>query len=240
MLSRPSIASGSFLREIVMVTWHATDRRPDGIDALTEEANVARDRLFFGLSRRHDWAKDLRWTLQKRVELGMGDARVMTRNNAMRPPLAPIEFLDYRSPTDTDILQEFFIPEDAFVPFLDEFRRILLEHDANVISFTVRHVRANGEAVLSYAPERDAFAVIHMSNIGLDDESQARYRRMTRELVDAAIRHGGTHYLTYQTWPTREQLRAAYPNADLFFTKKLGYDPEEMFVSRFYEVYAPR
>ncbi|MBW3553783.1 MAG: FAD-binding oxidoreductase [Gemmatimonadetes bacterium] len=238
MLARPSIASETFLREMVVATWHATDRTREGIRDLTEESNVLRDRFFFDLSRRHGWAKDLRWRLQKRVELGVGDARIMSRTNAMRPPLAPLAFLDYYSTDDTDIIQEYFIPERSFVPFMDEFRETLLAHDANVISLTVRHVRANDETVLAYAPREDAFAIIHMSNVGLSEEAQETTARMTRELVDAAIRHGGTYYLTYQLYPTPEQMRRAYPDADLFFARKLEYDPEEMFVSLFYETYA--
>ena len=65
--------------------------------ALTGERNVIRDKFFFGLSRRFDWAKSLRWKLQKKVELGPGDARIVSRNNSMRPPLAPLELLDYHS-----------------------------------------------------------------------------------------------------------------------------------------------
>lgn len=238
MLARPSIDSETFLREMVVAIWHVTGRTEEGLHALTEEENVLRDRFFFDLSRRFDWAKDLRWSLQKRVELGVGEARIMSRTNAMRPPLAPLEFLDYYSEQDTDIIQEYFIPIRNFVPFMDALRGTLLEYDTNVISFTVRYVKANDETVLAYAPDEDAFAIIHMSNVGLSEEAQDRTARMTRDLVDAAIRNDGAHYLTYQLYPTPEQMRAAYPAADLFFAKKLEYDPTGMFSSRFHERYA--
>src|SRR5439155_1432650 len=115
MLARPSIDPNpaSFLREVVVVTWRrAGPGGPGGRGSfdLTEEAHVWRDRLFFGLSRRFDWAKSLRWRLQKKVELGAGEARIVSRNNAMRPPLAPLEFLEYHSRRDTDIIQEYYVP----------------------------------------------------------------------------------------------------------------------------------
>jgi len=238
MLARPSIDPdpASFLREIVVVTWrHA--RPAEGRFALTEEAHVARDRFFFGLSRRFDWAKTLRWRLQKKIELGTGGVRLVSRNNSMRPPLAPLEFLDYHSRRDTDIIQEYFVPVAAFAAFMDRFREILTADKANVLSSTVRYVTPNPTPALAYAPERPALAVIQMSNVGLSAAEQARAEATTRRLVDAALAVGGTYYLTYQLYPTPEQFRRAYPGAARAFERKRHYDPDETFSSQFYERY---
>jgi FAD/FMN-containing dehydrogenase len=239
MLARPSIDPDPdrFLREVVAVTW---SRVRDGRTAtfeLSGEEHVLRDRFFFGLSRRFDWAKSLRWTLQKRVELGAGATRLVTRNNSMRPPLAPLEFLDYRSGKDTDIIQEYYVPIERFVPFMDRFRTILLDGRMNVLSSTVRYVKPSRTPVLAYAPDREVFAVIQMSNVGLSPAAQARAARVTHELVDAAIEHGGTYYLTYQLYPTPDQLHRAYPRARHAFELKRHYDPGELFSSQFYERY---
>lgn len=238
MLARPSIATDTFLREIVVAIWHETDKTKEDIFKLTEEQNVLRDKFFFGLSRKYDWAKNLRWSLQKKIELGVGESRIMSRTNAMRPPLAPLEFLDYYSTSNTDIIQEYFVPTKNFVQFMDEFRRILIENDMNVISFTIRYVKANDETYMSYAPNEDAFAIIHMSNVGLSDKAQKKAKKATQEMVDATIKNSGTYYLTYQLYPTKEQMREAYPNTELFFAKKVQYDPEELFMNKFYEAYA--
>ncbi|MFN2571327.1 MAG: FAD-binding oxidoreductase [Gemmatimonadales bacterium] len=239
MLARPSIDpdSASFLREMAVVTWRHAPRGTNGSFTLTEEAHVVRDRFFLGLSRRFDWAKRLRWRLQKKIELGAGERRVMSRNNAMRPPLAPLELLTYGSRRNTDIIQEYYIPVEHFVEFLDRFRAILREGRMNVISSTVRYVTPNATPMLAYAPARPAFAIIHMSNVGLDSTAQARARDVTRRIVDAAIELGGTYYLTYQLYPTPEQLRRAYPNAQRAFERKRFYDPAELFTSQFYEMY---
>ena len=77
-----------------------------------------------------------------------------------------------------------------------------------------------------------------MSNVGLSQKAQDRTEKITQEIVDAALKYSGTYYLTYQLYPTKEQIRKAYPNADLFFAKKLQYDPSEMFMNKFYEKYA--
>lgn len=238
MLVRPSIASDTFLHELVVATWNKIDKTSDDIYTLTEEKNVLRDKFFFGLSRKYDWAKNLRWSLQKKIETGVGETRIMSRTNAMRPPLAPLEFLDYYSSANTDIIQEYYIPTRNFVPFMDEFRDILLKNKMNVISFTIRYVKANNETYMAYAPNEDAFAIIQMSNVGLSEKAQDKTEKATQEIVDAALKNSGTYYLTYQLYPTKEQMRKAYPNTDLFFTKKLQYDPSEMFMNKFYEKYA--
>ena len=242
MLARPSIDPNpySFLKEMVVVTWRQAGpggRGGRGSFDLTEEAHVWRDRFFFGLSRRFDWAKSLRWRLQKKVELGAGEARIVSRNNAMRPPLAPLEFLEYHSRRDTDIIQEYYVPIENFVPFMDRFREILVGGKMNVLSSTVRYVTPNATPALAYAPRRAAFAIIQMSNVGLSPDAQARAEAVTRQLVDAALEQGGTYYLTYQLYPTADQLHRAYPNARHAFARKRFYDPDETFTNQFYERY---
>ncbi|MDP3910394.1 MAG: FAD-binding oxidoreductase [Gemmatimonadales bacterium] len=239
MLARPSIDpdSAEFLREIVVATWRRALPGRTGSYALTEEANVLRDRFFLGLSRRFDWAKSLRWSLQKKIELGAGQQRLVSRNNAMRPPLVPIELLTYTSRRNTDIIQEYYVPVEHFVAFMDRFRDILRSGRVNVMSSTVRYVSPNATPQLAYAPSRPAFAIIQMSNVGLSADAQAHARDVTRRLVDAALEYGGTYYLTYQLYPTAQQLHRAYPNARRAFERKRFYDPDELFTSQFYEAY---
>jgi decaprenylphospho-beta-D-ribofuranose 2-oxidase len=241
MLARPSIDPdpSSFLREIVVATWRHAPADATGDFTLTEEAHVRRDRFFFGLSRKFDWAKALRWSLQKKVELGAGRARLVSRNNSMRPPLAPLEFLEYHSSRDTDIIQEYYVPVENFVPFMDKFRDILVAGKLNVLSSTVRYVTPNATPVLAYAPDKPVFAIIQMSNVGLSAEAQAHAESVTQQLVDAAIQYGGTYYLTYQLYPKPEQFHRAYPRAGFAFERKRFYDPNEMFSSQFYQKYGP-
>ena len=239
MLVRPSIDpdSASFLRELVVVTWRHAAPGVTGSFQLTEEEHVLRDRFFLNLSRRFDWAKSLRWSLQKKVELGAGEARIVSRNNAMRPPLAPLELLQYHARHDTDIIQEYYVPIDRFVRFMDQFRDVLVAGRMNVLSSTVRYVRPDSTPALAYAPRGDVFAIIQMSNVGLSPEDQAHAESVTQRLVDAALENGGTYYLTYQLYPTPEQLHRAYPKAAMAFERKRFYDPDETFSSQFYEKY---
>jgi hypothetical protein len=239
MLVRPSIdpRPDKFLRELVVSIWvKATTTPPADIHTLGHEERVLRDKFFFGLSRAFDWAKELRWYLQKEI-IEKGGAPLVSRNNAMRPPETPLEFLDYYSSSDTDIIQEYYVPEKNFVPFMDAFRKILQDGHMNVISSTIRFVKANNETYLSYLPHDDGFSIIQMSNVGLSKQAQAHTAEVTQRLVDAAIKYGGTYYLTYQQYPTKEQMYAAYPHAPYVFAQKKVYDPEELFYSEFYAKY---
>ncbi|HTR18757.1 MAG TPA: FAD-binding oxidoreductase [Candidatus Paceibacterota bacterium] len=239
MLVRPSIdpRPDKFMEDLVVSTWvNATTTPPADVHVLGHEENVLRDKFFFGLSRKFDWAKELRWWLQEKL-IEEGGPALISRNNAMRPPETPLEFLDYYSSTDTDIIQEYFVPEKNFVPFMDEFRQILLDGHMNVISSTIRYVKANDETYLSYMPKEDGFSVIQMSNVGLSKDAQAHAEAVTQQLVDLAIKYDGSYYLTYQLYPTKKQMYEAYPNAPYVFQQKFVYDPESLFDSEFYEKY---
>jgi len=237
LLIRPSIHTDpdSFLKETVVLTWTKTDIEPEGIYDLQNEKNVSRDKFFFGLSRSFDWGKNLRWSLQKKFISQPGQTQLVSRNNAMRPPTAPLDFLIYKSSFNTDILQEYYIPTRNFKEFMDEFRTILTDDDMNVVSFTIRYVKPNNETYLSFAPNEEAFAIIFMGNIKTTKKAKAKSENTIRKIVDAAIENDGTYYLTYQLAPTQEQIRAAYPALDLFLEKKLQYDPNELFMNKFYE-----
>lgn len=238
MLARPSIDTGTFIDELVVSTWSVATSTPNDEQlTLTKETNVLRDKFFFGLSRKFGWAKDLRWYLQKKIELAVDGEKYMTRNNSMRPPLAPLEFLEYYSKEDTDILQEYFIPIIHYNQFMESFKTILKNDKMNVISFTIRYVKANNEAMLSYCPKEDCFAVIFMANVGLDAASQEKTKKTIQDIVDKAIENRGTYYLTYQLYPTGQQLRKAYPKFDEFIKLKKKIDPQELFVNKFYKAY---
>ena len=238
MMARPSVPSWAFLDEIVINTWeHSPLKISPEQNTLTEEENIWRDKLFFWLSRSYDWGKDLRWYLQKKIELPLSKVRVMTRNNAMRPPQAPIEFLDYYAKNDTDILQEYFIPTSKYVLFTEEMQKILKDNNINTLSVTVRYVRKSSDTLLSYCPYEDCFSIILLINIWLDTDSQKHMEEVTRKIVDSALAHSGSYYLTYQLYPSGEQLRKAYPNFDSFISAKKKYDPNEIFINSFYKHY---
>lgn len=230
--ARLSIAKDeSLLRELYVTIYSLADQ-PLGPHRELRSEGVALKKFVFGLSRMFDWGKELRWYLQKE-ESDRVDPRVASRNNLMN---ADLSFLYYTSATDTDILQEYFLPVDALPAFVDRLRDVVRANDLNLLSATLRYVPVNAESFLSYS-RNEAFGLVLYFNVGTSEKAQRTVERWTRELLDAAIEAGGTYYLPYVSYATPEQLRAAYPEADLFFAKKREFDPELRFMSRFYDAY---
>ena len=136
-----------------------------------------------------------------------------------------------------DILQEYFVPRDRLVPFIDGLRRIALANRANLLNASVRVVRKE-DNFLTYAPS-DMFAIVLYVNQTTDEEGNQRMARLTRELIDLTIQSGGRFFLPYQLHYTAEQLRQSYPDIEAFFRAKDVYDPGHLLTNTFYNKYAP-
>ena len=243
--ARLSVPSDLLLEELYMTTYKKVgDQEIDylqeeiltDIKTLHKEKNVRRDKFVFGLSRHYDWGKALVWKIQQKFYAMGKEDEIISRNNAMRPP---IQFLDYYSPNDTDILQEYFIPVSNFPKFVDELREIVKEDNLNLLNVTVRYTPANDEAYLSYA-KHDTLALVLYFNQGFKEEDIKNMEQATQKMVDSALSLDGTYYLVYQLFPTDNQIRQAYPKIDSFFELKNKYDPNQRFMNNFYERYAKR
>lgn len=234
--ARLSSAPRDFLREMYVTDYVEAEQGQPHKETgdLLPEQDVGRNRRLFGLSRHFDWGKTLIWQLQKRIYGTTQSPYLLSRNQAMRPP---VEFLENNSPEHTDILQEYFVPMDRFADFVDGMRVILREDRTNLLNVTVRYVPQNDEAFLSYA-KTDMLALVLYMNQKLTEQGTGQMKQTTQKLVDLCLEQGGTYYLTYQLYPTREQIRKAYPQLDAFFAKKRQYDPNERFMNQFYKAYS--
>lgn len=177
--------------------------------------------------RGSDEVKRLSWQFQVKEEL---KPEVVSRNNAMRPPILALE---YHSPYNTDILQEYFIPTNHFLNFTRDIQNLLHRYPLNLLNITIRYSKAHSDAFLSYA-KLDGFAFVLYVNVGLSASAQKETEAWTRELIDAAHSYQGTYYLPYQRYANPEQLYSSYPKLPSFLEKKLAYDSKQIFQSDFY------
>lgn len=228
----PSIKRSELLEKVLIADYHPTTSYSKKVFKLQEEEGIRRNKYFLNLSRKSDQGKAIRWSLQRRL-IGLHGS-LLSRNNAMRPE---VKFLEYDSPKDTDILQEYFFPIKSYQAFMTGMRDILIRYDVNLLSATLRYVPAASEPFLKYASSEDSFAAVLYINQGLDDDAKALAAKWTRELVDLALSLDGNYYLAYQLYPTKDQIRSAYPMLNEFFRKKRAYDPNELFMNKFYEYY---
>jgi len=120
--------------------------------------------------------------------------------------------------------------------FVDGLREVVQRNKANLLNLTIRTVHRDTVTALPYA-KQDMFGFVLYFNVGFDDKDNEILKKTTIDLIDAAERAGGTYYLPYQLFYSKEQLRKAYPEIEEFFTTKKKYDPIGLFSNKFYEKY---
>jgi FAD/FMN-containing dehydrogenase len=133
----------------------------------------------------------------------------------------------------TEMITEIYVPRQALCAFMEEVREDFLRYGVNVIYGTIRLIERDEESFLAWARESYACIIfnLHMTHTlpGIERAVQA-----FRRLIDLAISHGGSFYLTYHRFARRDQLLACYPQFPEFLQAKRHYDPEERFQSDWY------
>ena len=238
-----STATGNLLDEMVVYRYDAVeDELPEDFPALGAPGMVGLKRFILNLSKYGSAFRSLKWYVEKTLEpkfesctvprtaaMAEGEACLVSRNDPMHDSV-PYLFNDLKG--ETDILHEYFFPRAAYPSMIAGARKIMLEHDANLLNASVRVVDA-ADIALPYATE-PAFSLVLYINQRTDAEGNARMRALTRALIDLTIQNGGRFFLPYQLHYTAGQLLASYPELPSFLEAKRQYDPEEVFVSTFY------
>ncbi len=71
----------------------------------------------------------------------------------------------------------------------------------------------------------------------LETKEQKKERIWTQKLIDAALSVGGTFYLPYHLYATKEQFQSTYPRYKKFLDIKKEFDPENKFQNSLYAAY---
>ena len=133
----------------------------------------------------------------------------------------------------SEMITELYVPRPLLADFLGAAARDLRELEADVVYGTVRLIERDDETLLAWAREPWACVVLnlHIEHTPLEVRRAAvAFRR----LIDLALERGGSFYLTYHRWATRQQLLAAYPQLPAFLDEKQRHDPEERLQSDWY------
>ncbi|MGG3451127.1 FAD-binding oxidoreductase [Domibacillus aminovorans] len=234
-LARISVAPETFLREMYVTDYIYADNQNElsKYNDLKEERIVALPKFLLGLSRYSDWGKNFFWDVQKKY-MGNESSTYETRNNVMR---SDTNFMNYESSTRTEVLQEYFVPVDDFLGYVDDLRSVLEKEEGfNLLNITIRYVEKSDHAVLSYAKE-DMFALVLLINQEKSENGIKHSEAVIQKMIDVTLNHNGSYYLPYYLYPSKEQLAEAYPRISEFFEKKKEYDSDERFTNYFYEEY---
>jgi FAD/FMN-containing dehydrogenase len=243
VFGRLSVAPQSYLRETAV---HSYTKSPfEGtLPPLKPASHDALDRFIINFSKTGNVGRWTRWTLEKYAEPHLHDC--ITRNQAMNQKEAclvsrneemydDMAYLKNRLP-DTDILQEYFIPYNRMPEFVDGLRNVVRRNHANLLNVTIRTVHKDTITALPYAKE-NMFAFVLYFNVRFNTRDNQILQQTTSDLVDVAQQAGGTYYLPYQLFYSKEQLRKCYPEITDFFATKKKYDPIGLFSNEFFQKY---
>lgn len=235
ILHNADLAPPHFDRPLA-ITWRSTDA-----PATLAERLIPED-LDYGREQSLIWAAS---------ELPFGDSvreRKMTRRQLDEHPVVwrnreaslDADSLEPRTRRmSTYLLQEYFVPVEAFADFAAELRRTLIAHEVNALNVSVRHSPAEPDTLLGWA-KREVFSFVlyhKQRNSGGADRAAAVW---TRRLIDAALACGGRYYLPYRLHATPAQFLRVYPEAEAFAALKATIDPQRRFRNRLWEKYLPR
>jgi FAD/FMN-containing dehydrogenase len=217
----------------VAISWRATDQPVTEAQRLVPRGQryTMDKNVIWAITELPGGAKVRRKVIDPSV---LGKRAVVWRNHEASLDTAMLE--PRTRSMSTYLLQEFFIPEENFLPFARRMAEILKAHEVNALNVSLRHSPADRTALLAWAP-REVFAFVLYYKQRSTAAASARVRAWTRELIDAALENGGRYYLPYRLDATREQFRRAYPEAGEFAALKARVDPGNRFRNLLWDAY---
>ncbi|MGE0704169.1 MAG: FAD-binding protein [Vicinamibacterales bacterium] len=136
----------------------------------------------------------------------------------------------------TEMITEIYVPRPALASFLEGVRADVRQFGVNLIYGTIRLIERDRDSFLAWAREPWACVIVNV-HTAHDPASLAATETHFRRLIDRGREHGGSYFLTYHRWATREQVLSCYPQLPEFLALKRKYDPEERFQSEWYRHY---
>ena len=136
----------------------------------------------------------------------------------------------------TETITELYVPLPSLADFMGAAARELRERSANVIYGTIRLIEQDDETFLNWARQPYACIVFNL-HVEHTDAGIAHTADALRTLIDLAIEHDGSYFLTYNKFATPQQLARCYPQFGEFLALKDRYDPDGVFSSDWLRAY---
>ena len=136
----------------------------------------------------------------------------------------------------SEMITELYVPRTRLAAFMSDVRRDFQRHDVDLVYGTVRLIKRDRETALAWARE-DYACVIFNLHIDHEPRSIRDSSHTFRRLIDIAIHHRGSFFLTYHRYAIAAQVLACYPQLPDFLEAKRRFDPDEVFRSDWYRYY---
>lgn len=138
--------------------------------------------------------------------------------------------------TASEMISEIYVPRTKLAPLFARLREDFRKHNVNIVYGTVRLIEKDDESFLAWA-KQDYAATVFNFHVDHTPEGLEKAKHDFRLIIDRALEYGGSYFLTYHRWATKEQVLKAYPQMPEFLKLKKVYDPEERFQSDWYRHY---
>lgn len=215
-------------------TYIATDKKPVVTPRLSLESSRGSRmaNILINLARNVGWLRKYYWESERSDALKNNP--VLTTNEIMQPP---INAMFNPSVSETEWLQEYFLPGDTLPAFLNDLSKIMVDNNVPLLNASVRFVKQHVESPLSYTAGGDRFAVVLCFNQSLQPSKIIQAKKWLRKAQHLALDNGGTYYLPYQHVSSPSDFNRAYPKAQAAQAYKTQIDPNQLFTSGFHQKY---
>ncbi len=227
----------SFFKELIVYGYRKVDSFTGPFPELHKVSLITVRRFLLNLSKIRFYAQIVKWVAEKYIDpyliQPLNSDTLISRNQVMHDS---VEYLENIISDETDILHEYFIPQEHFVPYIRKVAELLKKRKAVVLNASVRVIKKE-LIMLNYAPQ-DMFALVLYINQKVTPQALEEMKELTRALINLTLSFKGTFFLPYQLYFTKKQLKRAYPSINTFFDLKRKYDPTLFFMNEFYAKYS--
>jgi FAD/FMN-containing dehydrogenase len=228
---RFSLEDGDFLKKMALVTYR--EENPESVTKTLSSSSFFRSikHMLFAKTQNNNTFKKIRWWIETRIILSQWFGN-HTRNQLFSQSITDYLTAD---PTQTDLVQEYFVPMekfDAFVDYLESIKSQL----PNLMNITVRHVLPDQDTTLKYARE-NMLCFVMLFRGPKTEVYDTAIKNTAQSIINKVLELKGVYYLPYRPYATIEQFQTAYPQYAKFLEVKAKYDPQGTFRNLFYEKY---
>jgi decaprenylphospho-beta-D-ribofuranose 2-oxidase len=224
-----SIDRDNYIKEAQIYYFDKVPNNSQLQDDVSGDNSIWLRKFVYRNSRDSNWGRQFRWFVQKQIGSQL-DPQQLTRNSAMA---APFRTLQLNEAETTDVLQEYFVPIAKVPEFLTEYRKMLAEQKMQLLNVTIRKVKPDTEALVSYATT-DMYAFVAYYKIPKAAVGTTQMTAFTRQIMDYLQTIDGKFYLAYRGYYSRSQIHRMYPQLQTLFQLKQKYDPTELFTNQWY------
>jgi len=165
----------------------------------------------------------------KREVRSMFSGTVMTRNEALHPPINAFN-MAHQSDLQAEWLQEYFIEKERLPNFLRHLGVVLGSNDVKLINATIRPTPKDDISILPYA-EKDRFAVVICFSQKKTKTEIEKTKKWISHINSYLEAENGVFYQAYMPYATKQQFEKCYGKERIEEMRRLKqhFDPENRF-----------